>query len=477
VKRAIFQRFIWTISLALILSGIIFSAAISKIILDRTEKNMLYTVRIADHGLDYDGDLKAQVDALKKVNGNEKDRFTIIDLKGKVIADSDVKDNTTMANHSGREEIKEAISQGIGYATRKSETLSMSMLYVASISENGAYIIRMAVPFSGVEQYAGVLIPAILISISIALVFSIFIADRFASSVTKPLNEIAEELNKLSQHNPEFHFKHYEYTEMNVIADTTMKMSQAVKESMERIEFERMVRQEFFSNVSHELKTPLTSVRGYLELIENNMVADENMKKDFLARIKKETINMTSLINDILMISRLETKEAEVILSDVRLAPLVKDVCASLEPLAKEYNVRIDTNCRPLMIHANTQQLRELFNNLIINAIKYNKPNGKVGVTVSAEQDEIVIIVEDTGVGIPEDAMQRIFERFYRVDKGRSKKVGGTGLGLSIVKHIVNYYGGSIEVHSKVQEGTRFTVRLPKHSPNLIEKPVAEYEQ
>lgn len=472
MKRAIFQRFILIVSLALILCGSIFSVAISRIILDRTEENMLYTVKITDHSLDYEGNLKLQVDELKLIEGNEMTRFTVIDLEGKVIADSEIEDSTTMENHSDREEVKEALAKGLGYATRESETLKLSMLYVASISENDRYIIRMAIPFSGVEQYAGLLIPAVFISIGISLIVSVFIANRFAGSVTKPLNEIAEELNKLSQDKPEFHFKKYKYDEMNVIADTTMKMSQSVKESMDRIEFERMVRQEFFSNASHELKTPLTSVRGYLELLENNIVSDENMKKDFLARIKKETINMTSLINDILMISRLETKEAEVTLSEVRLAPLVKEVCTSLEPLAKEYQVTVTTNCRPLTMHANTQQLRELLGNLITNAIKYNKPNGKVLVTVNTEHDEIIIIVEDTGVGIPEDAKVRIFERFYRVDKGRSKKVGGTGLGLSIVKHIVNYYSGSIEVQSKVGEGTKFMVRLPKHSKHLSEHKV-----
>jgi len=170
---------------------------------------------------------------------------------------------------------------------------------------------------------------------------------------------------------------------------------------------------------------------------------------------------MTNLINDILMISRLETKEAEVLLTDVRISPLLNEVCKSLEPLAKEYQVDLKTNCKPLSMYANTQQLRELLNNLIINAIKYNKPGGEVVVTINSETKEVVITVEDTGVGIPEDSIQRIFERFYRVDKGRSKKVGGTGLGLSIVKHIVNYYEGSIQVESKLMEGTKFTVRLP----------------
>ncbi|MDF2942844.1 MAG: hypothetical protein K0S01_1702 [Herbinix sp.] len=462
MKKAIFQRFILILSLALVLSGSIFGAAISKIILDKTEGDMLYSLRIADHGFDYESDLKAQVDSLKEVKGNEVERFTVIDLNGIVRADSEVADSATMENHKNREEVIEAMESGVGYATRRSGTLNMPMLYVASISDNGKFILRMAVPFSGLEEYLGLLIPAILISIGITLAVSILLSERFARSVTKPLHEIAGELLKLKEKNPEFHFKKYKYEEMNVIADTTLQMALSLKESMDQIEFERMVRQEFFSNASHELKTPLTSVRGYLELLENGMAKDEKMKKDFMSRIKKETVNMTNLINDILMISRLETKEAEVVLTEVRICPLVKEVCASLEPLAKEGKVTVNLSCRPLMMNANTQQLRELFSNLITNAIKYNKPGGKVDVTVNSEAKEIVIIVEDTGVGIPEDAKLRIFERFYCVDKGRSKKVGGTGLGLSIVKHIVNYYNGSIEVESKLMEGTKFTVRLPK---------------
>jgi two-component system, OmpR family, phosphate regulon sensor histidine kinase PhoR len=461
MKTAIFRRFILIISLALILSGSIFGAAMSNIILDKTEGDMLYSVRIADHGLDYGGDLKDQLEKLQMIKGNEATRFTVINLKGKVIADSDVEDSSVMQNHKDREEVKEALETGIGYATRESETLKEPLLYVATMSSNGDYILRMAVPFSGMEQYIGLLIPAILISMGITLMLSLILANRFSNSVTRPLNEIAEEMLKLKEENPEFQFKRYQYDEMNVIADTTMQMTQSLNDYRKRIEFERMVRQEFFSNASHELKTPLTSIRGYLELLENDMATDEKMKKDFLSRIKKEAGNMTNLINDILMISRLETKEAEVILSEVRLCPLVREVCNSLEPLAKEYQVTVDTSCRPLLINANAQQLRELFSNLISNAIKYNKPGGKVNVTVSHEAKDVVIIVEDTGVGIPEDSKQRVFERFYRVDKGRSKKVGGTGLGLSIVKHIVGFYNGTIELESKLAEGTKFTIRLP----------------
>lgn len=461
LKRAIFHRFAFIIALAIILSCGIFGVAISNIILARSEESMLYTVRIADHGLDYNGDLKEQVDLLRQVRGNEETRFTVVDLDGNVIADSDVDDYSTMENHLDREEVKEALKSGIGYSIRESETLQMSMLYVAALSENEGYILRIAIPFSGMEQYIGILIPGILASISITLVVSLILANRFSRSVTRPLLEIADEMQKLKDENPEFHFNQYQYDEMNVIADTTLQMAKAVKESMNRIEFEKLVRQEFFSNASHELKTPLTSIHGYIELLQNNLATDENMKKEFLSRIKMESDNMTNLINDILLISRLETKEAEVVMSKVRISPLLQEVCKTLEPLAQQFQVSVKTNCKPLSVMANMQQLRELFNNLITNAIKYNKPGGKVEITITSEAKEMVIIVADTGVGIEDEDIQRIFERFYRVEKGRSKRVGGTGLGLSIVKHIVNYYDGSIKVKSKPGEGSKFTIRLP----------------
>lgn len=467
MKRAVFQKFIWILTLALILSGSIYSVTMSNILLDKTRKNMLGSLKVVDYSLDYDDDLQEQVLQWKKIQSDPQTRFTVMDLDGNILADSDVATYHSMENHSDREEVIEAIMSGAGEARRGSGTLNLSMLYISILSNGGDYILRMAVPYEGIFEYIDALLPAILISIGISLLVSVLLANRFSDTITKPLKEIAEELIKLEDDNPSFDFKHYRYEEMNVIADTTKHMVEAVQESRRRIEFEKLVRQEFFSNASHELKTPITSIRGYAELLENGMATDEQMKMEFLSRIKRETENMTTLINDILMISRLETKEAEVELIEVRLCPLVEEICSSLEPLAKEYQVTITSNCKPLTIKANIGQLKELFNNLIINAIKYNKPKGKVYVTVTAEAKDIVIIVEDTGMGIPEEAKQRVFERFYRVDKGRSKRVGGTGLGLSIVKHVVNYYNGTIEMDSKLNIGTRFTVRLPMKSSGI----------
>lgn len=461
MKRAIFHKFIIILSLALIISGSIFSITISEIILDKTRENMLDLLKVVDYNLDYERDLKSQLDYLKEMVANKYSRFTVIDLEGKVISDSDLLSVNSIENHAGREEVIMAIEKGVGDSRRKSDTLQISLLYVSYQSENNPYILRLAVPYSGILAYSELLLPAILISIGISLIVSLLLANGFSRTITKPLSEISSELLKLKVESPELEFKNYRYDEINLIADTTKQMVEAVQESKKQIEFEKMIRQEFFSNASHELKTPITSVRGYAELLENDMAVDGSMKKEFLYRIKKETENMTNLINDILMISRLETKEVEVTLEEVRLFPLVKEVCESLEPLAQECQVKIIMNCRPLSINANSRQIRELLNNLITNAVKYNKPEGKVYVTVTAEGKDLVIIVEDTGVGIPDESKHRVFERFYRVDKGRSKKMGGTGLGLSIVKHVVNYNNGTIKLKSKVGEGSKFTVRLP----------------
>lgn len=461
MKKAIFKNFIIILILALLFSGSIFSIVISDVLLDKTKVNMLNILQIMDQSLDYDSDLGLQINELNILNDHNKARLTILDSEGNVIVDNQVSEHLNMENHLQRKEIQKALKEGYGSARRRSGTLNKSMLYVSYMSKNKDYILRIAMPFNGYVSYLVILLPSILLSLGITLILSLILANRFSSTITKPLYEISEELLKLKEDNPEFSFKPYEYSELNLIGDTTKRMADAVKQSMKKIEFERMVRQEFFTNASHELKTPITSIRGYIELLENNMATNEEMNKEFMARIKKEALNMTVLIDDILMISRLETKEVEVVITQVRICPLVTELVASLKPLAGENDVTIEMNCKPITINANHGQMKDLFSNLIVNAIKYNKPGGKVKIIVTKEGNNAIFIVEDTGVGIPDKSKQRIFERFYRVDKGRSKKMGGTGLGLSIVKHIVNYYNGTIEFDSQIGKGTKFTVRIP----------------
>ena len=227
---------------------------------------------------------------------------------------------------------------------------------------------------------------------------------------------------------------------------------------------EREIRQEFFSNASHELKTPITSIRGYAELLENDMVPDPGMQKDIIRRIKNEAGRMSDLITDILAVSKLEAHDVRPELMDINMTELIADRIAAFEPKAKAAKV---TLCNYAMNHvhvyADYGQMEEIVSNLVSNAIRYNRRLGKVWVNANNENGYMILRVRDTGIGVEPGEQEKIFNRFYRVDKGRSRDTGGTGLGLSIVKHIVNYYGGSIELRSKPGSGSEFIVKIPEN--------------
>lgn len=311
------------------------------------------------------------------------------------------------------------------------------------------------------KEYLLLLLPVLLITLIVSGLLAYFMSVSLSKSITEPLKEISKEMLKIKENDPEFGFSKYKYDELNQIPITIIKQSDEVGNILKKLNFEKLVRQEFFSNASHELKTPITSIKGYTELLESDMVFDEEVKKDFLLRIKKETENMANLINDILTISKLETKEVELVIEEIRVYPLVDEVVKTFAPLARSLDVQVKIDCKPLVIHANPGQMKELIGNLLSNAIKYNRPGGLVTITIQNHHNTLMIKVEDTGVGIPKESLNRIFERFYRVDKGRSKKIGGTGLGLSIVKHIVAYYKGNIELESQVDIGTKMIITLP----------------
>ena len=463
MRRAVLGRFILVLLAALCINSVIFYVSASHLLMRTTAQSLIYTLSSIDNLLDYDQsdqELLRQTENLEDFTQRDESRLTLIRGDGTVAADSDAEAGE-MDNHLQREEVRQALETGEGYTTRFSETLGQDMLYAACRSRHSDMILRLAVPYYGMQEFLPVLFPAVIVSFLAALGISVIFSRRFAYSVTKPLQDISKEMLKVRGDYGELHFDRYKYPEINVIADTTMKMSRNVKDYLSRIEKEKQIRQEFFSNASHELKTPITSIQGYAELLESGMIVDEEMKADFARRIKKEAENMTGLINDILMISRLEAKDAEVVFSQVRISVLLDDILDSLKPLAAQSQVFIHSDCQPISIEANPQQMKELLNNLITNAVKYNRPGGQVWIQIREKGDAMLIRVRDNGMGIPEDSLDRIFERFYRVDKGRSRKQGGTGLGLSIVKHIVSFYQGTIRVSSELDKGSEFVVELP----------------
>lgn len=465
MRKALLERFILVLLAALCINSVIFYVASSGMMLKTSRKDMVYTIKALDSILDYDKDLMEQMSRLEAFTDLDSSRVTLIRMDGTVVTDSDA-EAEYLDNHLGREEVRGAVEKGEGYARRYSETLHETMLYVACRSQYSQMVLRLAVPYSGMREYLPMLFPAAILSFLIAMACSFVTAERFVSSVTRPLRDISGEVMKVKGDYTELHFGRYQYPEINVIAETIMNMSRNVKEYLSQIDKEKQIRQEFFSNASHELKTPITSIQGYAELLESGMVQDESMKLDFAKRIKKEAVGMTGLINDILMISRLESKDAEVVFSDVRISVLLQEIVDSLKPMAASSQVFLHVDCQPLCIRANLKQMKELLTNLISNAVKYNRPGGQVWVNIREQGGSMVVKVRDNGMGIPKESLDRIFERFYRVDKGRSRKQGGTGLGLSIVKHIVSFYHGTIHVTSELDKGTEFVVNLPLNEVN-----------
>jgi two-component system phosphate regulon sensor histidine kinase PhoR len=222
------------------------------------------------------------------------------------------------------------------------------------------------------------------------------------------------------------------------------------------------VRQEFLSNVSHELRTPLTSIIAFVETLENGASADTESCQRFLSIIRKNASRMQGLIDDILELTAIEGGNVQLRAAPVKLQELVQDVCASLDAKATAQNVAIEnTVTSDVMVYADERRLEQMLTNLIDNAIKFSREHGVVKIShESGTRDRI--LVQDNGDGIPAQHLERLFERFYRVDRARSREMGGTGLGLAIVKHLALLHGGEVTVTSELGKGSTFTIHLPR---------------
>lgn len=244
-----------------------------------------------------------------------------------------------------------------------------------------------------------------------------------------------------------------------VLSDKVQGLVLLLLDVTEKQQQEQM-RREFTANVSHELRTPLTAISGYAEIMAQGLVQPDDMKP-FADKIYREANRLISLIADIIQLSRLDEGAAQFQQEPVALQELVTDVAQRLQPLAQQKQIALRSTVQPVTVIGIRQVLQELIYNLCENAIKYNKPQGTVQITLAAEANQAVLTVADTGIGIAAEDQSRVFERFYRVDKSHSRTIGGTGLGLSIVKHGVQLHGGEIHLESQVGQGTTITVRLP----------------
>ena len=487
-----------------------------------------------------------------------KSRITLIDSQGKVLYDS-VADQSSMENHMEREEVKEALTEGIGKASRTSYTLAEDTRYYAKKTADGN-IVRISTSH---YSQLGLLLDTfgmIIITVAVLIMLSVFISYRVARAIIKPINDIdldnpdinenyeelgpllhrihqqnnriKRQMEKLRKSREEFNIITKNMSEGLIIIDkdteiltynrsatemlgggdgrqiegSVLKLNRsepfrkAVSEALEgnnsqvyltegeatyeiisnpvREEEEvtgailivmdvterekgEKLRREFTSNVSHELKTPLTSIYGVSDMLASGMVKDEDVA-GFAGTIKEESARLISLIDDIIKLSRLDESTVPQETEIIDVFGSARDVVSRLSGKASENKVELSFEGEPSEIKGVQHILDEIVYNICENAIKYNRPGGFVKVSVRNEGSESLITVADNGIGIPKADRERVFERFYRVDKSHSKQIGGTGLGLSIVKHGVIYLGGKINLESEEGVGTVITVGFPR---------------
>lgn len=295
-----------------------------------------------------------------------------------------------------------------------------------------------------------------LIFILLGIIVCILIFSFIYSIVlTKPLNKITDSINDIAKGDMDNKIDIHGYSELVTISDSFNRM-------IDVIQNQNNSRQEFVSNVSHELKTPLASMKVLSDSLLSQEGMPEEIYREFLVDITTEIERMTQIINDLLSMVKLDKNSAQMIISNISINELLEQLLKRLRPIAAKRNIElIFESFRPVMADIDEVKLSMAFNNLIENAIKYNYDEGWVRVTLNADHKFFYVTVQDSGVGIPEELQNNVFERFYRVDKARSRETGGTGLGLSITRSVILLHRGSIKLYSKEKEGTTFTVRIP----------------
>ncbi len=295
---------------------------------------------------------------------------------------------------------------------------------------------------------------ALLLLLAFAICILIF-SLLYSSLLSKPLQKVTESIDEITRGDMDVSLELRTYSELLSISDSFNKMIGYIQE-------QDTSRQEFVSNVSHELKTPLASMKVLSDSLLSQEGMPEELYREFLVDITHEIERMTQIINDLLSMVKLDKNNAKMNITNININDLLEQLLKRLRPIAAERNIEvIYESFRPVSADVDEVKISIALNNLIENAIKYNYDDGWVRVTLNADHKFFYVKIQDSGVGIPEEFQEKIFERFYRVDKARSRETGGTGLGLSLTRNVILLHRGSIKVYSKEKEGTTFTVRIP----------------
>lgn len=368
-------------------------------------------------------------------------RITLVAKDGTVIADSQESVNK-LGNHLNRQEIQQAIKNGEATVTRHSDTQEKKVYYFAKQLDNGN-VLRVSAEAKSIGKFFSDYIIYIFLCIIVVIVAAVFVSMGITKSIVKPITQLGQSLDNIDK------FKSDEELKPLVNALLQQKKKQKMLDKQKK---------QFTANVSHELKTPLTSIAGYAELIETGMAKPEDIKP-FAGVIRKQALRLVNLSEDIIQLSQLEESDDEdMSFESVNLYEIAQRCVEALNINAINKGVTLNLMGEECYIRGKAQLVEELVYNLCDNAIRYNKENGNVTVTVTPLEKGASVSVKDTGIGIPKKYQERIFERFFRVDKSRSKATGGTGLGLAIVKHITQLHDAKLEISSEEGKGTEIIV-------------------
>lgn len=388
-------------------------------------------------------------------------RYTLIDADGTVLFDS-AADTDAMDNHADRPEVQEAADMGEAVTMRYSETLGTDTVYAAVKLDDGS-IVRLSETRHSLLSFLSEMLMPVLIALIVAVALVFLLSKILTSRIMKPIDAL-DFANPLDNEI---------YEEMDPLLIRIDEQQRQLKQQNSELAEAENMRRDFSSNVSHEMKTPLQVISGYAELMKNDMVQPADRQK-FAALIYEEAQAMRSLINDVLTLSRLDESAFgdDAVLIDLH--AVAERVAGRLGSFAADQQVQVRVEGSAARIAGSETLAEEMLYNLIENGIRYNHEGGSVVMRVETEPapsggtqpgegaaGQVVVRVSDTGPGIPEELREKVFERFFRVDKSRSKETGGTGLGLAIVKHAVLYHHGTIEVESAEGAGTTFVLRFP----------------
>ncbi len=408
-------------------------------------------------------------------------RLTLIGRDGKVLADSEA-DPARMENHAARPEIKAALEGREGSSSRQSPTTGQPYLYVAVPVSEGAF--RLAVPLSHVRQHVNGLRRQMLASTAFAFLPAILVAAFFARYFSARLGAIIDYAGKLAEGNFRARLRYSGKDELGTLGRKLNETGEKLQGMFEELEREQValeklerVRKDFVINVSHELRTPLASIQGYTETLLDGALNDPAHNVRFLSIIRQNAERLGRLTADLLTLSRLELKTQKFQFAAYYVNSLIDESADSMRPIASKKNVSIvlEPATDRCEVFCDFEAVHQILSNLIDNAIKYTYEGGSI--TVSAQPlpagenkpEMVEISIRDTGMGIPAEELPRLFERFYRVDKARSRELGGTGLGLAIVKHLARGQGGDVGVESHPGRGSRFWFTLPVQDLGLME--------